>query len=336
MFNTAAKLHFGLAALALVLALGYQATSGDRSGGVLFFFLMAAALLAGLAETGSTLEDSAPPPPAGSVLPKESVAMDRSLQPAPSSWPMILAAGVGVLAIGAGAGHYVVIIGVAGVVLAAFAGLAQAFREDPSHTPTVGVRATDRVVAPFLLPLTAFGLIAVLVISISRVLLAVPKAASVAIALVVATLVLLGFALIAARPRASSTILATVAGVAVASVVAAGAVGAATGERKFETPALARPQVVIITAKGIRYDLTTIGVTVNKPVTVHFVNRDKGTYHNVAVYTAATGGTPLVNGEPVVGVGRRTYQWTFTTTGQFNFRCDFHPSMVGTFTVAGS
>jgi plastocyanin len=82
--------------------------------------------------------------------------------------------------------------------------------------------------------------------------------------------------------------------------------------------------------------LTTIGVTVNKPVTVRFVNRDKGTYHNVAVYTAPTGGTSLVDGAPVRGVGHKQYQWTFTTPGQFNFRCDFHPSMVGTFVVASS
>jgi plastocyanin len=334
-FNTAAKLHFGLAALALVLAIGYQATTGDRSGGVLFFFLMAAALLAGLAETGATIDDSAPWPPADSVPPQESVAVDPSLQPAPSAWPMLLAAAVGVLAIGAAAGHYVVIVGAVGALLAVFGGLAQAFREDPSHTPTEGARVTDRAVAPFLLPLTAFGLVAVLVISVSRVLLAVPKAASVAIALAVAIIVLLGFALIAARPRASSTILATVAGVAVASVIAAGAVGAATGERKFETPALVRPQVVVLSAKNLTFDLTAIGVTVNKPVTLHFTNLDK-TYHNVAVYTAPTGGTPIIDGQPVLGVGHRTYQWTFSTPGQFNFRCDFHPSMVGTFTVAGS
>ena len=47
MFNTAAKLYFGLTALALVLAIGYWIGTGDRSGGLLLFALATSTLLAG-------------------------------------------------------------------------------------------------------------------------------------------------------------------------------------------------------------------------------------------------------------------------------------------------
>jgi plastocyanin len=143
---------------------------------------------------------------------------------------------------------------------------------------------------------------------------------------------LLGFAFIASRPRASSTVLASLAGVAILSVLAAGAVGAATGERKFEKH-VPPPTVVVLVAHNISFNQQQISVPANKTVTVKFVNLDRGTYHNVGVYTAQKGGSPIVDGQPVKGVAHRDYQWTFTTAGQFAFRCDFHPQMVGTFVV---
>ncbi len=334
MFNTAAKWYFGLAALASVAAIAYWVGVGERSGGWLLFTLAAAAIVAGVTVTGAGIRDTVR---VAAESDQERVYVDRALQPQPSKWPLALALAGGLFAVGLAVGHVVVIIGVIAMVVAVAAGFSQAFREDPSHTPATGLRATDRAVAPFLLPVGAFLLIAVVVLSVSRVLLAVPKAASVGIAFGLAMVLLLGFAFVASRPRASSTVLAGLAGVAVLSVMAAGAVGAATGERKFEkhvTP----PTIIVVTAHNLQFLTKQISVPANQQVTIRFVNQDGGTYHNIGIYTAAKGGSPVVDGQPVKGVAHKDYQWTFTTPGQLAFRCDFHSQMVGTLvvTAAGS
>jgi plastocyanin len=329
MINTAAKLYFGLSALASIAAIAYWVGTGERSGGWLLFSLAVAALVAGLAVTGAGIRDTVF---VGGEVEQERVYVDRALQPRPSPWPLIFALAAGLFAVGLATGHVVIILGIIGLALAVAGGFAQAFREDPSHTASVGLRATDRAVAPFLLPVGAFLLIAVIVLSVSRVLLAVPKAASVGIAFGLAMVLLLGFAFIASRPRASSTVLAGLAGVAILSVLAAGGVGAATGERKFEKH-VPPPTVVVLVAHNISFNQPQISVPANKIVTVRFVNLDHGTYHNVGVYTATKGGSPIVDGQPVKGIAHKDYQWTFTTPGQFAFRCDFHPQMIGIFVV---
>lgn len=329
MINTAAKLYFGLAALASLAAVAYWVGTGERSGGWLLFTLSAAALASGLAVTGAGIRDTVR---VTGEVDQERVYVDRALQPRPSPWPLMVALAGGLFAVGLAVGHVVIILGVLAMAVCVAGGFSQAFREDPAHTAVVGSRATDRAVAPFLLPVGAFLLIAVVVLSVSRVLLAVPKAASVGIAFGLAMVLLLGFAFVASRPRASSTVLAGLAGVAVLSVMAAGAVGAATGERKFEkhvTP----PTIIVVMAHNLQFNRKQISVPANQPVTIRFVNDDHGTYHNIGVYTAAKGGSPVVDGQPVKGVSHKDYQWTFTATGQFKFRCDFHSQMVGDFVV---
>jgi plastocyanin len=335
MFNTAAKLYFGLTALALLLAIGYWIGTGDRSGGLLLFALATSTLLAGLVVTGAGISDRPRRSAAEAGAAPESTSLDRSLQPRPSIWPLLFAVSVAIFTVGAAVGHTLIGIGIIAILLAVAGAFAQSFREDPSYTRRLGARVTDRAIAPFLLPIGAFVLIAVVVLGVSRVLLAVPKAASVGIAFGLALLLLLGFTMVAARPRISSKLLAAVSGAAVAVVVAAGAVAGASGYRSFEkhTPP---PILVAITAHNISYDLHTITVPVNEPVTVRFINKDKGTYHNVAVYTAPKGGQPLAEGQPISGIARKDYEWTFTTAGQFSFRCDFHANMVGTFVVSAT
>jgi len=332
MFNTAAKWYFGLAGLASIAAIAYWVGTGERSGGWLLFTLSAAAITAGVAVTGAGIRDTVR---VTAESDQERVYVDRALQPKPSKWPLAFALAGGLFAVGLAVGHVVVILGIIAMLVAVAAGFSQAFREDPTHTPATGLRATDRAVAPFLLPVGAFLLIAVVVLSVSRVLLAVPKAASVGIAFGLAMVLLLGFAFVASRPRASSTVLAGLAGVAIVSVMAAGAVGAATGERKFEKH-VPPPTIIVVTAHNLQFLTKQISVPAGKQVTIRFVNTDHGTYHNIGIYTAPKGGTPIIDGQPVKGAAHRDYQWTFTTPGQFAFRCDFHPQMVGTFVVTAA
>jgi len=97
--------------------------------------------------------------------------------------------------------------------------------------------------------------------------------------------------------------------------------------------------VVDIVAKGIAFDTNCIEVPVNKPFTISFDNQDDVTavgQHNVAIYPSSTDlGNPLFQGELVSGPATATYDVPALQAGEFFFRCDVHPTMNGTFRVAG-
>jgi plastocyanin len=169
--------------------------------------------------------------------------------------------------------------------------------------------------------------------SVSRVLLAVPKNASIGIAGGLAVLLLAGFFVLASRPRIARAGLVFLSGFAVASVVAAGSVGAASGYRTFETHSES-PQGTVVHAQGIQYKERQITVKAGEVARITFENLDKGTYHNIAVYTSASDGKPIWNGEPIAGVKKIVYTHVFSDPRTYSFRCDFHPTtMIGTFIV---
>jgi plastocyanin len=174
------------------------------------------------------------------------------------------------------------------------------------------------------------------VLSVSRVLLAVPKAASVAIALALAVMLLVVFFSLARQHQMRGATIVTLGGFAFVALITAGFVGAASGYRTFEHPAAAiTPPTTTEVAQGTAYKLKQITVTQGHAATIVFQNLDGGTYHNIAVYTERSGGKPIWNGQPIQGVKKITYTQIFTVApGTYTFRCDFHPTaMIGTFTV---
>ena len=332
MFNTAAKFQFGVAAVALVLAIGYAfAESGDPGGFVLLMAVFMAAVLGGLVFTGSGVKDraewyglEAPP--------LERISVDRSLLTRPSYWPLVAAGSACVFAVGLATGRVLVTIGVVLAFLVTGFWLAQDWREDPTWTPRLEARTSDRLVAPLGLPVMALVLVAVIVLSVSRILLAVSKHTSVAIALVFAIALLVAFFLIASRPRLGRGVLAGLSSLAMIALISAGSVGAAHGERRFEqhvTPG----QTYDVVAKNVKYDRTELSVPANQDVTVHFANRDgKDIYHDIAIYTEQK--QPVQTGQPIHGGQKITYHFNLQP-GTYVFRCDFHATMTGTLTVQG-
>ena len=114
MFNTTAKLEFGIAAAALAFAIGLRVAVDEPAGFFILFGIFVAAFLAGLALGGSRLVDRAPRygpdgPPVGMVT------IDRSLVTRPSPWPALTAVAVGILAVGVAVGSDVVTAGVIAV-----------------------------------------------------------------------------------------------------------------------------------------------------------------------------------------------------------------------------
>lgn len=336
MINSIAKLLFGLAAASLALGIGAAFAIDDPAGVLALIAIFALFSLAGLATAGSGIKDHAPrfdSPADGPPLAMTTV--DQGLVPRPSRWPFVGALAVGALGLGLAAGTPLVIIGLVVGLLTAAGWLGQAWRDDPTYTPREGSRISERFLAPLGLPLLAVSLIAVIVISSSRVLLAVSKTASVVIAFVMAVGVLLAFYAISARPRLGKGAMVALGGLTVAALVTAGGVSAASGYRTFEHHAAGTEAAgpTSVEAKGLKFLQTEIAVTQSQIATIRFTNEDP-TYHNIAVYSDQKGGTPYWNGEPVKGVANITYTHEFSMApGTYAFRCDFHPAMVGTFVV---
>lgn len=336
MINTSAKIEFAIAAAAVVMAIGVAVAFDDPGGFVLLFGVCMALALAGLAVAASGFSDRAPryPSPADAP-PVQMVTVGRTQTPRPSPWPLFGAIAAAVVAIGLAAGHGLVIVGVICALLASAGWLSQTWREDPSFSPREGARISSRLLTPVGLPVMALGLIAVVVISVSRILLTLPRAGSISVAFVLAVLLLVAFFALSSRPNLGRRTLAFFAGFAILAVVTAGSVSAANGYRTFDKQSIG-PAPLTLVAHHTAYQQKTLTVVQGQSTTIKFENLDSGIYHNVAVY--GKDGTPYWAGEPVKGVRNISLTHTFDLPpGTYTFRCDFHPTiMVGTFIVEPS
>jgi plastocyanin len=331
MINTPAKILLALAAFAGVTAVAYGVASHDRSGAVLFGAVLVVALLAAFAVMGSAGAD---PIDVDDPQDADAAAAVVSYGPAevsrPSPWPMLAALAAGLLAVGAAEGPaYVVGGGLLALVVAAL-WTAQVWREHPSFTPRLGARMGERVLVPGLLPVVALLTTALIAISISRILLAVSKDGSIAVAGVAALVILLTCAVVAYRPHIGPG--AMLALIAVAAVFAgtAGVVGAAAGEREFHPEHDEHPTVELV-AKDIAFDKKELKVPAGEDVRVDFDNEDE-TYHNVSVYTPGVDNTsvgmPVFAGRPVFH-REELIDMRIPKPGNYVFVCDFHPNMRG-------
>lgn len=211
------------------------------------------------------------------------------------------------------------------------------------------------------IPLAALSVGALVVWSISRILLASDVLIAPVIGILVALNVLIGAALAAsAGTRRAVTVMAAAL---LLPILAFGVVGAVVGERPVEPHHAAEPaeeppvapegpaeqpppeepesppppaevqEEVTIVAESIAFDLEQFALPANTEVSITIENRDSGIPHNIAIYTAR-GGDPIHVGEIFPGVDERTETFTTPGPGTYFFVCDVHPNMNGTVTVA--
>lgn len=324
------KLLFALAGLALSGVVGYGVATGERTGLLLLAALAIVAVVLGVAslavsDTAPFLADDAPPPDPRATTPG-APARD-------SGWPLAVALALGVVAIGAAIDAALVYAGVFLGMVAGLGWFARAWSEHSAWTPRVRERVDYRLVVPLGLPLTMVALTLVIAGSLSRVLLAVDKSASVAIAMLLASALLVAFSLIALRPGVGSSALAALSVLAGISVVGAGIAGAAQGERHFEKHP---PHVfeVEVAAKDVAFEVDELVVPAEEEIELTFRNLDDDIYHNVAVYGGSDpAAEPLYNGRGFPGVETRTYRFRTPEAGTYVFVCDFHANMRGQFVV---
>jgi plastocyanin len=333
-FSYATKVLIALTGSAFIAAGVFYGVVGERSGAVLMVFVGIAALLALLTVTGSGVVDIAPDVPADAGAPDPQATTPG--QPGRASvWPVLAAAAVAVLAVGLAVGPAMVYAGIIAVAVAALGWFGKSWTEHATWTPRVSSRVSDRFIAPLGFPVLGFLLAAVIAISLSRVLLAIPEKVAPWIALGVAIVVLMGCFWLASRPRIRSSAITLLAALAGVSMLGAGIAGATQGERKFE--AHEHDEAVEVEAKDVNFTTKELVAPDEEQIRLKFVNEDDEVYHNVAIYDSeAAEAKPIFNGEGFPGPDSRTYVFKSPGAGRYTFRCDFHANMVGTFVVGGS
>lgn len=348
MLSAVAKAYLVLAALIGVFALVYldplslgPGGGGDHFGGTLLVVSVIAALCYAVVTSFRAVTDGdiETPLPADAPPPTLRPAPDQGPAVGASGFPLLVAVGlvlVGVAAAGGSVAFYLA----AAVLLVGGAGwLAQAFKEHPLATARVRERVSNRTTNPFTYPVLAVFLGAVVAISVSRIYLTITERAAIVVSGLVATLLFVGCLVLASARNVGRRATAGLAGLALVSVIGAGAASAARGERTIEHHAEAGITQVELKAEGIQYDTSELTLY-EGVVEFEFENDDpKGTYHNVGVYSAKEAGEPFVAILPIDGGGTRAKDLIDTKVvglqpgTSYFFRCDFHPAMVGTLRV---
>lgn len=227
MFTLGSRSLFVTSVLSFLASLVYAGQSTDRLG---LAVLMTAALLSAFLGAAAMVGTGA----ADRFVFTGDIDASRFVAVPSSFAPICVAVGAGCVVGGAALGAPLY---AAAIVIAAASGVAwfvSAGRQNPNYVPAVADRVSDGIAVPFGLPVAAFGLIAIIAISISRTLLAVGKTASWIVVLIFAAAVFFGGILLALRPRLTKRMMTIGVAVTVAAVVAMAATGLIAGPRKFE------------------------------------------------------------------------------------------------------
>jgi plastocyanin len=88
-------------------------------------------------------------------------------------------------------------------------------------------------------------------------------------------------------------------------------------------------------AQGIKFLQPKLSLTPSAgKVSIHFVNSDAGTQHNIAVFRGSDATAPLLfRGGLVTGPASVDYTFNAPPPGTYFFHCDVHPTMTGTLTL---
>ena len=225
MTTTAGKLWYAVAGLAFfaVLLYGYPAGGEWFGSFVLGSLAVTAGLLGFLASAirdGDVAAGTAPDVHHRAAL--------------PAGWPALAAVGAGVAVIGLAGGNALLYVGL-GILGAVFLEwMVQGWAERATGDPQYNSELRSRMMSPIEIPLIAVIIIATFLLSLSRVLLALPENGARVVAIAVATVILLVAFLIAYRPRIGSSVLAALLAASAVALIAAGIAGGIAGEHEEE------------------------------------------------------------------------------------------------------
>ena len=144
----------------------------------------------------------------------------------------LAAFGVACLALGVAVSQAVLYLGIAVLVIVGIEWTIQAWSERATGDDEINAVIRQRVLSPFEVPMLSLLAIAVVVLGLSRVLLAVSEVGSVVIAVAAAAFVFLSAVLIS-KSRAPRAIISAIVTFGAVAVLVGGVVGAVVGERDF-------------------------------------------------------------------------------------------------------
>lgn len=148
-------------------------------------------------------------------------------------WPFVSALGAGAVIVGLVIHPAVFLTGVVVLAVVLFEWMMDAWAARATGDPAVNRELRNRIMAPIETPGLAVAGIGVVVLAVSRVLLAVSVNGAVIFASVVAAVIFFGAVLFSYRPQINKNLVAGVVLVGTLALLVAGIVSASVGERDF-------------------------------------------------------------------------------------------------------
>lgn len=241
MFTWGSKYLFGVAGVALlgaivyglvtgggivgVISVGYKGGVGEHTGYGTLLGVAAAAI--GLGVLNFVTRDA-------TVVADDSGSGALAIRTPrrASFWGPLAAFGLACLAIGVAVSQAFFILGVAVLAIVLLEWVILAWSDSATGDPTVNSAIRERVIGPLEVPIMASLGIAVFILGVSRVLLAVSEAGSVAVASVVAAVIFVA-CIALAKTQVSRAVISGVVAIGALAVLAGGIVGAVVGEREI-------------------------------------------------------------------------------------------------------
>ncbi len=167
-------------------------------------------------------------------------SMGRAVAPvgqrpvAASIWPMVAGIGVTFLAVGIAVNAAITGVGLVVLAIVAFEWTMTAWADRATGDPKANEALRSQIMGPFEIPLLGLMAAGVVVIAVSRILLATSELGAVVVGGVV-SVIILGIGIFAAQgPTVSKNVLTSVAGVVLAGILIGGVWGAVSGTRVIE------------------------------------------------------------------------------------------------------
>ena len=227
MITTSSKFFYGLGALSIAGAVLWMFSGNGALGAVALFSLATALVFIGA--IASFTRD-------GHVLSTDTAAHASAAaaqrHPRASLWPLGTALSIGTLAVGLVSSPGIFKVGVALTLAMLGEWMIQNWAERGSADSAYNTKIRDYLVHPLELPVAGALLLAVIVLSFSRVMLALSKSAGTLVFAVAAAVVLAIGAVIAVRRNASPRVIGAMSAVVLVILAGTGVATALDGERQ--------------------------------------------------------------------------------------------------------